>query len=99
MNCTITHDAQWLTTAPKAGNECAAENYSPPTKMSAGDLQQALRAHAKSILTTDFESLSPRFAKEDGVLCATFDCHDSVELKFYTEDQGDTWHVYGVVKK
>jgi hypothetical protein len=71
----------------------------PFTKMTETNLHQALIAHAKALVTTDFDAVSPRLTKENGVWLATFDCRDGVELRFYTEDDGTTWYVYDLRKR
>jgi uncharacterized membrane protein len=89
----VRHDAQWFTTALKTGNERAASNYLARPKMDSTALEQALRTHAQSLLTTDFDTAPVRFRTEGSTLLATFQCSGQAALTFYTEDGGDIWRV------
>src|SRR5687767_14825911 len=64
-------DAQWFSTALKIGNARAAANYLSRAKMAESDLQQALKEHALSLLTADFDSIRPRLTKQNGIWLAT----------------------------
>lgn len=89
----VRHDAQWFTTALKTGNERAAANYLSRPKMDSTVLEQALRTHARSLITTDFDTAPVSFRKNGSMLLATFQCSGRTLLTFYTEDGGDVWRV------
>ena len=89
----VRHDAQGFTTALKIGNERAAANYLARPKMDSATLEQALRTHAQSLLSTDFDAAPVTFRSDGAALLATFHCSGGAALTFYTEDSGDIWRV------
>lgn len=89
----VRHDALWFTTALKTGNERAVANYLARPKMDSAALEQALRSHAQSLLSTDFDATPITFRSDGSTLSATFHCSGGAALTFYTEDGGDIWRV------
>jgi hypothetical protein len=89
----VRHDAHWFTDSIKIGNDRAVANYLARPKMDWPRLEQALRTHAQSLLTTDFDTAPVRFGTQGSTLFATFHCTGGAALTFYTEDGGDVWRV------
>jgi hypothetical protein len=89
----VRHHAQWFATALKTGNERAASNYLARPKMDFTALEKALYTHAKSMLTTDFDTAPVTFRSDGSTLLATFQCSGQAALTFYSEDGGDVWRI------
>jgi hypothetical protein len=92
----VRHDVQRFMMSLKLGNERAAANFLARPNMDSGAFDQALRAQARSLLSTNFETAPLQFRGEGPLLLATFSCADGAKLTFASADDGEMWRFYEI---